>query len=299
MPELTSSPVTINISKSDKSETSVKFKAGKKNVFKHYKSDPEDKTKLVCNYCGESVKSSSRKIHYKYWHSGYREKMGIQKDTPYFNGKIDFPYFKSKHFKKTIEGNFKCTYCGENIVVPNNIRNNVARLKQFKLHIYQNHPEKLTEAQLASIQEMESKKNIHRTVFAYDHFIVSENGFQCKYCEVTLKSSSGCKAHMYPKHKDQLSELEKKTCEKQVLNRKNKDKLRYKRRPKIIDPSTGELVKERLRHFCSYPGCGKGFTAPSKLELHIPSHTGEKNHQCTVCGNRYPRNKSLDKHMIS
>ena len=73
----TSSPVTINISKSDKSETSVKFKAGKKNVFKHYKSDPEDKTKLVCNYCGESVKSSSRKIHYKYWHSGYREKMHL------------------------------------------------------------------------------------------------------------------------------------------------------------------------------------------------------------------------------
>ena len=97
----------------------------------------------------------------------------------------------------------------------------------------------------------------------------------------------------------QLSELEKKTCEKQVLNRKNKDKLRYKRRPKIIDPSTGELVKERLRHFCSYPGCGKGFTAPSKLKLLIPSHTGEKNHQCTVCGNRYPRKKSLDKHMIS
>ena len=84
MTEPKSSPVTINISKSDKAETPVKSKAGK-NLFKpikHYTIDPQDYTKLVCNHCGESVKRSSRKTHVKYWHNGYREFREFRKISP-------------------------------------------------------------------------------------------------------------------------------------------------------------------------------------------------------------------------
>ena len=37
------------------------------------------------------------------------------------------------------------------------------------------------------------------------------------------------------------------------------------------------------QYVCTYEGCGKKFQDSSKLKRHFLTHTGEKNHVCTIC----------------
>ncbi|CAH2987457.1 unnamed protein product [Chilo suppressalis] len=44
-------------------------------------------------------------------------------------------------------------------------------------------------------------------------------------------------------------------------------------------------------HVCKQ--CGKKFTAPSYLKVHMIKHTGEKNFKCNICGNRFVSKEAL------
>ncbi|KAF9484507.1 hypothetical protein BDN70DRAFT_872537 [Pholiota conissans] len=67
-----------------------------------------------------------------------------------------------------------------------------------------------------------------------------------------------------------------------------------KRTPIIIN---GALVEDtKKRYCCTYDGCGKAYTKPSRLEEHERSHTGQRPFVCETCGNSYLREAHLHAH---
>lgn len=56
----------------------------------------------------------------------------------------------------------------------------------------------------------------------------------------------------------------------------------------------------RLKRFmCSYPGCGKCYTRPIRLEEHQRSHTGERPYKCPDCDATFQRDSHLKAHARS
>lgn len=45
------------------------------------------------------------------------------------------------------------------------------------------------------------------------------------------------------------------------------------------------------------PICKKDFQCPSKLNQHLPVHTGEKRFECSYCGNRFTQSSNLNRHV--
>ncbi|KZW00201.1 hypothetical protein EXIGLDRAFT_722267 [Exidia glandulosa HHB12029] len=50
------------------------------------------------------------------------------------------------------------------------------------------------------------------------------------------------------------------------------------------------------KYACSYEGCTKAYTKPSRLDEHIRSHTGERPFQCATCSKSYLRESHLNAH---
>lgn len=68
--------------------------------------------------------------------------------------------------------------------------------------------------------------------------------------------------------------------------------------PIVPDP----LVKTRRgarRYLCSYSGCSKSYSKPSRLSEHYRSHTGERPFVCSECKNSYLRETHLHAHSRS
>ncbi|KAI9136485.1 hypothetical protein BKA69DRAFT_1119941 [Paraphysoderma sedebokerense] len=63
--------------------------------------------------------------------------------------------------------------------------------------------------------------------------------------------------------------------------------------------SESKLLSRPYR--CPYVGCEKSYTKPSKLDLHILSHTGERPFKCPFpnCGKSYRRKEHLQVHCLS
>ena len=51
------------------------------------------------------------------------------------------------------------------------------------------------------------------------------------------------------------------------------------------------------QYVCTYEGCGKKFQDSSKLKRHFLTHTGEKNHVCTICNKAFSLDFNLKTHM--
>ncbi|KJA27725.1 hypothetical protein HYPSUDRAFT_130794 [Hypholoma sublateritium FD-334 SS-4] len=62
----------------------------------------------------------------------------------------------------------------------------------------------------------------------------------------------------------------------------------------------GVLVEHtKKRYCCTFEGCEKAYTKPSRLEEHERSHTGQRPFVCETCGNSYLRETHLHAHARS
>lgn len=62
----------------------------------------------------------------------------------------------------------------------------------------------------------------------------------------------------------------------------------------------GELVSyTKKRYRCTFTGCDKGYTKPSRLEEHERSHTGQRPFVCDTCNKSYLRETHLQAHTRS
>ena len=55
------------------------------------------------------------------------------------------------------------------------------------------------------------------------------------------------------------------------------------------------VKKKRGQHECDV--CGKMFLSPSKLAVHMRTHTNERPYECDVCEKRFTQSGSLKAHM--
>jgi len=51
------------------------------------------------------------------------------------------------------------------------------------------------------------------------------------------------------------------------------------------------------KHKCTFAGCDKKFSRPSRLKTHILSHTGERPFKCELCEKSFSRNAHLKRHV--
>ncbi|MBW0500737.1 hypothetical protein O181_040452 [Austropuccinia psidii MF-1] len=72
-------------------------------------------------------------------------------------------------------------------------------------------------------------------------------------------------------------------------NQTSKDRLREQK-----DVSQGNRIKN---YVCTWPGCGKSYTKPIRLEEHVRSHTNERPFGCPHCPATYRRETHLNAHM--
>ncbi|KAL1710673.1 hypothetical protein EV121DRAFT_192394 [Schizophyllum commune] len=62
----------------------------------------------------------------------------------------------------------------------------------------------------------------------------------------------------------------------------------------------GQLVNDTKRRYaCTYEGCDKAYSKPSRLEEHVRSHTGQRPFVCATCNKSYLRETHLQAHSRS
>ena len=72
--------------------------------------------------------------------------------------------------------------------------------------------------------------------------------------------------------------------------------------PPMVDPAllARSMIENfspvlfRGHHLC--PFCHKSFAAPNQVRRHLVVHTGEKNHECSICGARFGQKATAKTH---
>ncbi|GAA5866370.1 hypothetical protein JCM8547_000756 [Rhodosporidiobolus lusitaniae] len=70
----------------------------------------------------------------------------------------------------------------------------------------------------------------------------------------------------------------------------------------VLDKDDPAVPKEKSggrakRYLCTWPGCGKAYTRPVRLEEHQRVHTGERPFACSQCSSTFARDSHLKAHM--
>ena len=67
----------------------------------------------------------------------------------------------------------------------------------------------------------------------------------------------------------------------------------------LVDHKNREHSRPREKYVCSVPGCGFRTARPASMDVHMESHSNEKNWPCTIdgCNKAYKSEGSRNRHM--
>lgn len=75
------------------------------------------------------------------------------------------------------------------------------------------------------------------------------------------------------------------------------DSLRTKARACAVASPRSHAPSPSIKDFqCSYEGCGKRYSGPTNLKIHLRTHTGERPYSCPHCDSAFTAKGNLMKH---
>ena len=151
----------------------------------------------------------------------------------------------------------------------------------------------------------------------WEHFMQrSETAVACNYCDYVYEGKpcnapTSMRQHIYRVHKDMLSEevraVAEKYHERKKLRQREKNALRYEQVcticGKMYTSKNSMICHMKTAHsqnepkfFCTFEGCGKGFSSNNNYKKHLTCHSDVKAFSCRVCGKGFKQKSTCTNH---